>query len=100
MVGAGNSIFSLNWTGLLMSAARHSITRRAIAKGLLAALAVLNSKNTLRSAQERKRPYFMPPSEREFLGELILKQPCQDGLRANENCRLKRRWLRWCIPLR
>jgi len=58
-----------------MSAARHSITRRAIAKGLLAALAVLNSKNTLRSAQERKRPYFMPPSEREFLRELILKQP-------------------------
>jgi hypothetical protein len=50
------------------------ITRRGIAKGLLAVLAVLNSNNRLSSAQEHKRPYFMPPSEREFLHDLILKR--------------------------
>src|SRR5690349_21376139 len=61
-----------------MSPAQHSyarITRRAAAKGLVAALALINTKIQRTSAQEHRRPYFMPPEERRRLLDLILRQP-------------------------
>src|SRR5215469_15801524 len=61
-----------------MPPAQHSyarITRRAVAKGLVAALALINTKIQRTSAQEHRRPYFMPPEERRRLLDLILRQP-------------------------
>jgi hypothetical protein len=49
-----------------------SLTRRALGKRLLGALTFTQIQRA--SAQGHKRPYFMPPSEREFLHDLILKQ--------------------------
>src|SRR5690349_15176571 len=60
-----------------MPAAEHSyssITRRAVGRGLLAVLALINTKNQRGHAQEHKRPYFMPPEERGRLHDLILRQ--------------------------
>ena len=58
-----------------MPPAQHSytsLTRRALGKGLFGALTFIQVQRG--SAQDHKRPYFMPPSEREFLHDLILKQ--------------------------
>src|SRR5262249_11392607 len=49
-----------------------SLTRRALGKGLFGALTFTQVQRG--SAQDHQRPYFMPPSEREFLHDLILKQ--------------------------
>ena len=48
------------------------ITRRTLGKGLLGALALTQVQRG--GAQDRKRPYFMPPVERDRLHDLILKQ--------------------------
>ena len=69
--------------------AQHSyarITRRAAAKGLVAALAFINTKNQRTDAQERRRPYFMPLEERRRLLDLILRQPWAEA----DYARLKR----------
>ena len=51
------------------------LTRRAVGTGLLAALTLVNTNNQPATAQEHKRPYFMPSVERDRLHDLILKQP-------------------------
>jgi len=50
------------------------LTRRAVGTGLLAALILVNTNNQRATAQEQKRPYFMPPEARDRLYELILRE--------------------------
>src|SRR5215471_8842492 len=50
------------------------ITRRAVGRGLLAALTLINTGNRRSSAEEGKWPYFMPPGECDRLRGLILRQ--------------------------
>jgi hypothetical protein len=48
------------------------MTRRAVGKGLIGALALTQVQRA--GAQSRERPYFMPPVERHRLHDLILRQ--------------------------
>ncbi len=50
------------------------ITRRAVGRGLLGALALISTQTRRGAAQDHVRPYFMPPVERDRLDELILRQ--------------------------
>src|SRR5215471_6227287 len=59
-----------------MPVGQHSyacITRRAAGRALFGVLALI-TQNQRSSAQEHKRPYFMPSVERDRLHDLILKQ--------------------------
>ena len=61
----------------MRSAQQHScacITRRAVGKGLLSVLALMNTKDRRGNAQGNRRPYFMPPEERGRLHDLIQRQ--------------------------
>jgi Heparinase II/III-like protein len=51
------------------------ITRRTLARGLLAVLALINMQRQRAKAQGPKRPYFMPLEERDRLHKLILREP-------------------------
>ena len=66
---------NFSWEMSPMSSCTNSygcMTRRALGKGLLGALALTQVQRG--GAQGHERPYFMPPAERDRLHDLILKQ--------------------------
>ena len=50
------------------------MTRRDLARRLLAALVIITTKSQRSSAQQHRRPYFMPPEEHRRLLDLIWRQ--------------------------